>query len=112
VPTIVCRGAALIVLVAGLGACARNVSVGNVPGPTYAIEVRNAFDIDMIVSYDDGGGPRVLGTVSSNRTERFVIAGPARTSIHISAVDVERNQSFGPVSVELAIGETAQIVLQ
>lgn len=106
------RAAALLLMGAAVSACARAVNVGNTPGPTYAVEVRNAFDVDMIVSYDDGGGPRVLGTVNANRTERFIIATPARTNIQLSAVDADRNQSFGPVSIELTTGETAQVVLQ
>jgi hypothetical protein len=77
--------AALVLLAAT--ACARGVSMNPDAGQTYAVSVQNDMPHAMIVSFDDGSGSRLLGTVESNRTERFVIAGSAQRTITIVATD-------------------------
>ena len=95
-----------------LVACARPVSIGTDPGPTYAVEVRNALPEDMIVSYDAGGGPAVLGTVRASSSERFVITSRTTTSITISASNAARTRTSGPYRVQLEAGTTPQVTLR
>ncbi|MEJ2503298.1 MAG: hypothetical protein P8177_08280 [Gemmatimonadota bacterium] len=77
--------AALVLITAA--ACARGVSMNQDAGQTYAVSVRNDMPHPMIVSFDDGSGTRLLGTVAADRTERFVIAASAQQTITIIATD-------------------------
>lgn len=80
--------ALMVVTVALLAAgCARGVAVESEPAPRYALRVENAMPHPMIVSYDDGTGSRLLGTVPAGGDERFVIVDPARRSITVTATD-------------------------
>jgi hypothetical protein len=104
---------ALIALLASLTlACARSVAVGTQPGATYSIEVRNSFNEEMIVSYNDGSGPRTLGSVPAARTERFVIVPPSSSSISVSATNAARTRSFGPVQLSAVPGGSGSVVLR
>lgn len=80
-----------LALVVGFGAaltgCARSVALDTDPGETYAISVTNPRSHAMIVSFDDGSGTRLLGTVNAGATERFVIAGSAAQTVSIIAHD-------------------------
>lgn len=77
--------AALVLLTAT--ACTRGVSMNPDAGQTYAVSVQNQMPHAMIVSFDDGSGVRLLGTVDASRSERFVIAGTAQQTITIIATD-------------------------
>jgi hypothetical protein len=102
------RSAALILLL--LAACARGTAVQSVPGPAYTLEVTNPLHQPMIVSYDDGTGVHLLGTVSANRSERFVITRPASTRITVLATD-EKRTSTVTRSVQLEPGAVARVSL-
>lgn len=71
-------------------ACARGVAVQSEPGPAYAIQVNNPMSQPMIVSYDDGTGSHLLGTVSAGTQGRFVITRPASENLTITATDESR----------------------
>jgi hypothetical protein len=83
----------LLALLATLGACARGVAVQSEPGPAYAIEVDNPMSHPMIVSYDDGTGAHLLGTVSAGTRGRFVITRPASQNLTILATDEARTHT-------------------
>jgi hypothetical protein len=80
-------------LVASMGACARGVGVESEPGPAYALQVANPMPHPMIVSYDDGTGVRLLGTVPPNGSARFVITRPASREISLTATDEGRTHT-------------------
>ena len=100
----------LVLLAVVLAGCARAVSVGNTPGPVYAISVTNSGTTELIVSYDDGAGAKALGAVRSGATERFVIAAPARTTVQVFGR--AGGQSTQPVSVQLVAGQTIPVTLR
>jgi hypothetical protein len=108
------RRALLAVVAAAfvLAACARSVQVGSGPGPVYAVEVVNSLGQDMIVSYDDGGGARTLGTVPAGATERFIITAPARTTVSIQGRTSAGTQTSGPYSVQLSQTEASRVTLR
>lgn len=54
---------------------------------SYPMDVVNPFPEAMVVSFDDGTGSRLLGTVSGGSTERFIVAGSAAQTVTIIAVD-------------------------
>ncbi|HEX7048663.1 MAG TPA: hypothetical protein VF188_00505 [Longimicrobiales bacterium] len=106
----VVRGMALLALLPLLAACARGVAVESEPGPAYTLEVTNPMPHPMIVSYDDGTGVRLLGTVSANGSGRFVITTPASRSISVLATDEQRVHSVTK-SVVLLPGQITEVVL-
>ena len=93
-------------------ACARAVSVGTDPSPVYAVQVVNTLGEDMIVSYDAGTGPAILGTVRANGQERFVITSRTATSVRITARNTAGTRSAGPYTVELQPGATPEVRLR
>lgn len=101
---------ATLALVAGLAACTRGVDFDPDPGQTYAVNVVNTFPQAMIVSYDDGTGPRLLGTVAANRTERFVVAGTAAGTVSIIARDEGDTRTIRR-TVSLVPGGTVEVRL-
>ncbi len=104
------RAALIPVLVA---ACAAGpaVQVETDPDRTYALEVRNTRPHPMIVSYDDGSGVRLLGTVGGDQTEHFVIAGARGPDITVIAVDTDRTRTVRR-EVRLRPGGTAYVRLE
>lgn len=76
-----------LVCVVALTGCARSVALNTDPGETYAVSVENPMPHSMIVSFDDGSGTRLLGTVEARQTERFVVAGSASQTVSIIAHD-------------------------
>ncbi len=106
------RGPALI-LVALAAACAgaQTVQVETDPDRTYSIEVRNPTDEPMIVSYDDGSGVRLLGTVGGGQAEHFVIAGARSADIAVIAVDEDRSRTVRR-QVRLRPGSTVYVTLE
>lgn len=77
-----------------LAACARTLAVESEPGPTYTVEVVNQTTEPLIVSYDDGSGERLLGTVAADDRERFAIASPAARTVTIVATDRDRTRTI------------------
>lgn len=71
-------------LLLALAACG-GVNVESEPGPAYTIEVHNPRPEPMIVFYTDGAGTRLLGTVSAEGVQRFVITSPTSTNIVVTA---------------------------
>jgi hypothetical protein len=99
--------------VAGLaftGACARGVAVQSESGVAYTLEVTNAASSNLIVSYDDGSGPRLLGTVPANQQQRFIITSPSRTHITVTATDEAGSMNLRR-EVTLVRGSVAEVRL-
>jgi hypothetical protein len=94
-----------------LFAC-RPVAVTSDPRPTYSIDVHNETSVAMIVSYNDGRGDAVLGTVPANRTERFIIASPRTTVVTVRATNEARTRTAGPYSVQLVAGTPQSVRLR
>jgi hypothetical protein len=94
-----------------LTAC-RTIAVQSEPRPTFAIDVHNETAEAMIVSYNDGRGDALLGTVPASRTERFVIASPMNTTVTVRATNEARSRSLGPYQVTLAAGSPQPVRLR
>lgn len=101
---------ALVAFLPLLAACARGVAVESEPGPAYAIQVNNPMPHPMIVSYNDGSGDRLLGTVAARGNARFVITTPANRRISVIATDEQRRHTVTK-TVMLQPGATAEVVL-
>jgi hypothetical protein len=93
--------AALAVITLASAGCARAVAVGSEPRPVYRIEVSNSLAEPMIVSYNDGRGDALLGTVAAGRTEQFVIATRTET-ITVHARNAAGTRTAGPFTVQLS----------
>jgi hypothetical protein len=92
-------------------ACSRNVRVDSEPGGGYSLAVRNTMPHEMVVSYDDGSGQRVLGTVTSAATARFVIASPKSTEISVQATDEGRTHTRS-YTVSLVSGTPSDVTIR
>ena len=106
------RRSAILSALLLIAACARPVQIGSESGPAFAVEVRNTLGEDMIVSYDDGGGAHILGTVRAGGSERFIIAAPARQSVAITARNNAGTRTVGPYNVQLSAGDTQVVSLR
>jgi hypothetical protein len=95
----------LLVTLAGSAACARAFQVGSEPAPVYRITLANDFGEAMVVSYNDGQGDRILGAIPAGRSDTFVVAAPAASSITISARNSTSTTRYGPATVALVLGE-------
>jgi hypothetical protein len=105
-------GAGRVALVAlALAGCSRAVTVQTAPERTYSIEVRNTMPYAMVVSYDDGTGVRLLGTVGASQTEHFVLAGARTEAVTIIAVDEDRTRTVRK-SIVLRPGSTVHVSLE
>lgn len=91
-------------------ACARSVDLNTDAGQSYAVSVTNPMPHAMIVSYDDGTGERLLGTVEANRSDRFVVAGSNSATISIIARDEGETHTVRK-TVVLVPGETVAVRL-
>lgn len=98
-------------LIAAAG-CARGVAVTPPPTPVYAVSVRNATGVEIIVSYTDGTATRALGTVLPGSTERFVIAAPASTTVDIQGRTAGGGPDYGPFRVSLVAGTTVPVTIR
>jgi hypothetical protein len=104
------RAAAMLLACLALAAgCTRAVTVGSDAGPLYRVTVQNDLDEAMIVSYNDGRGDALLGTVTARSSDHFTIGRPARLSITVIARNVAGTRQLGPIAVELTTA-TATIV--
>jgi len=95
-----------------LAGCARGMSVQPPPTPVYAVNIQNTTGQEVVVSYDDGQSVRALGTVLPGRTERFVIAAPASTSVEIIASAATGGTRWGPFRVSLIAGSTVPVTIR
>jgi hypothetical protein len=104
------RSAALaLVVAAAASGCTRALSVGSDAGPIYRLTVHNEATEAMIVSYNDGRGDALLGTVPARSTDHFSVGRPATTSVTVHARNVAGTRSAGPFSVLLSTA-AAQVV--
>lgn len=99
-----------IVALAFLAACTRPVSVESEPGPAYTLVVVNPMPHDMIVSYTDGTGTSLLGTVPANGRDEFIITGAATPNIRVLATDEEETHTVDRM-VTLRAGGTTEVRL-
>lgn len=96
-----------------LSGCARGMEVGSsTPAETFSINVQNMSGVTMVVSYDDGRGSAILGTVNAAATERFIIAAPASQTITVVAEAVSGTRRSGPYSVHLVAGSPQTVRLR
>ena len=102
----------LLISLLALAGCARAVAVRSESNTPYAISVENTLAYDMVVSYDAGSGSRLLGTVRAGDDVRFVIAGPASTTISVTARNDARDRQVGPLTVSLRSGQTVPVRLR
>ncbi len=93
-------------------ACARAVEVRSGPAPTYPVEIRNTLSEDIIVAYDDGSGPRTLGTVRASGSERYIIAAPRAITVLITGRSARGERSWGPYNVQLQAGATQTVTIR
>ncbi len=100
----------LLVLGVAVSACTRGVTLNPEPETIYAVNVTNDLAEPMIVSFDDGSGTRLLGTVAAGGTERFVLAGAASQTVSIIARN-EADTRTVRRSVTLVPGETVAVRL-
>lgn len=94
------------------GGCTRAVSIGSDPSPVYAVAVRNDTGAAINVFYEAGDGERALGNVQPGATERFVVAGSARSDVRIIARAASGGRTYGPYPVQLVAGETIAVVIR
>lgn len=100
------------VLAALLLTACRSIAVQSDPRPTYTIDVHNDTNEAMIVSYNDGRGDALLGTVAANRSERFVIASSVSSIITVTATNEARSRTLGPFQVALVAGTPQPVRLR
>ena len=104
------RRSLLLLTLLALTGCARGMSVGSsTPADTFSINVQNMTGLTMVVTYDDGRGDAMLGTVNAGATERFIIAAPATQTVSVRGEAVSGSRRSGPYTVTLVAG-TAQTV--
>ena len=96
-----------------ISGCSRGMSVGSsTPAETFSINVQNTTGVSMVVSYDDGRGAAILGTVDAGATERFIIAAPATLTISVRGEAVSGSRRSGPYTVSLAAGTPRTVLLR
>lgn len=104
----------VMALVSGLAGCAgmRGVDLGPGNAQTFALEVTNNRASTITVSYAvAGGSENTLGTVASNRTERFVIPLDAPGNVTLRAT-TSSGAAVGTRTVMLQSGTTARVTFQ
>ncbi|MGH7481587.1 MAG: hypothetical protein ACRELV_05485 [Longimicrobiales bacterium] len=104
--------AALALTVVATAACAsmRGVEVQSEPGPVYTVEITNTASYAMRVSYDDGAGAQLLGSIEPGESATFVITSPARTTVTIRATDEGGGREIRR-TVTLQRGGSSRVVL-
>jgi hypothetical protein len=106
------RAAAIVMAVFAAAGCSRAMLVGSEAGPTYRITVHNEFAEAMIVSYNDGRGDALLGTVTAGGTDHFTIGRPATTTITVRARNVDSTRNAGPYTVVLSATTSQDVHLR
>lgn len=101
-----------LLLAVALAACVRPIEVGSDPRPNYGIVVHNDVAEPMIVSYTDGRGDALLGTVPAGASQQFIIAAPAATRISITARNAGGTRVIGPFNVQLVSGAMQPVRLR
>jgi hypothetical protein len=98
---------AVLLLAAALTtACTRAMQVASEPAPVYRLTIVNEFAEAMVVSYNDGRGDRILGAVPPGRSDTFVVAGSASSTIVLSARNGAGTLTWGPATTTLALGDS------
>jgi hypothetical protein len=108
------RKLVLVALAFVVTGCAsmRGVDIGgNDPARNFWVEVTNQRAGTITVSYTRGADRLELGTVASQRTERFVIAAEERTSVTIMAF-TSGGASAGNYPVTVEPGTTRKITVR
>jgi hypothetical protein len=82
------------------------------PAETFSISVHNMTGTTMVVSYDDGRGDAILGSVAASATERFIIAAPATRTISVRGEAVTGSRRAGPYTVTLVAGTPQTVRLR
>jgi hypothetical protein len=101
----------LVALVlAAATACARPMDFDPDLHQTHAINVINPMPHAMVVWFDDGTGERLLGTVASGSSDRFVVAGTTATTLTVVARDEARTHTVRR-TVTLIPGGTVDVRL-
>src|SRR5690606_12838738 len=96
-----------------LAGCARGIDVGSsTPAETFSINVHNMTSLTMVVTYDDGRGDALLGTVNAGATERFIIAAPATQTVSVRGEAVSGGRRSGPYTVTLVAGSAQMVRLR
>jgi hypothetical protein len=107
------RRSLLLIALLTVAACSRGMEVGSPqPAATYSISVQNMTGVTMVVSYDDGRGNAILGTVGADRTERFIIASPAVQTVTVRGESATGGRVAGPYTVTLVAGSTQAVRLR
>lgn len=103
----------LFLSIISLAGCARGMDVGSAtPAETFSISVQNMTGVTMVVSYDDGRGDAILGTVAASATERFIIAAPATQTVTVRGEAATGSRRSGPYTVTLAAGTPQTVRLR
>lgn len=102
--------ALVLAIMISLAGCTRGVELNTDPGQSYAISVVNPRAQPMVVSFDDGSGTRLLGTVGAGQTERFVVAGSTSQTVSVVAEDEARTFTVRR-TVVLRAGDTVEVRL-
>jgi hypothetical protein len=92
---------ALLLVALASGGCARALAVESEARPVYRINVQNDTGEAMIVSYDEGRGAALLGTVPPGGADSFVIAARNPT-IAVHARNAAGTRNLGPFTVQLS----------
>ena len=107
------RRSILLFTLVFISGCSRGMAVGSsTPAETFSINVQNTTGVSMVVSYDDGRGAAILGTVDAGATERFIIAAPATLTISVRGEAVSGSRRSGPHTVSLAAGTPRTVILR
>jgi hypothetical protein len=106
------RAAALILLAVAATGCARAMSVGTEPSPTYRLDIVNETAEAMLISYDDGRGTRLLGSVPPGRSDSFILAAQTERTIRVTARNVQGTRTLGPWEVTLSTAQPAAVTLR
>lgn len=109
--SVVIRLLALTALVPLVVACPRRVRVESEGRQPFTVEVRNPMPYGMVVSYDDGTGRRLLGTVAAGGVQRFTILGTGGQAITIRGEAQDRSGRSVQRVVRLEAGSSAVVDL-
>ena len=103
----------LLLSILTISGCTRGMDIGSAtPAETFSITVENMTGVTMVVSYNDGRGDAILGTVNASATERFVIAAPATQTVTVRGEAVTGSRRAGPYTVTLIAGTPQPVRLR